>query len=188
MSFIDSAAFTWIILPLLIFLARVIDVGMGTVRTIFMVRGYKTIVPIIAFFEVSVWLLAVRQVITNLPNPATFIGYAAGFAMGNLVGMVIEEKLSLGHVLIRIITQHDATGLLESLKQQEYTVTTMGAQGKNGNVRLINVVIKRKNIKKVAKLVRDQEPDAFYTVEDVRMGHMHPHKKQYFSRFWRAGK
>ena len=110
--FSGSGLYTWIILPLLIFAARVIDVSMGTVRVIFISRGFKYLAPIVGFFEILTWLLAIGQIMKNLSNPLCYIAYAGGFAMGNYVGMCIADKLSLGVVLIRIVTRKDALPLV----------------------------------------------------------------------------
>jgi len=112
MMFSGSGLYTWIILPLLIFAARVIDVSMGTVRVIFISRGFKYLAPIVGFFEILTWLLAIGQIMKNLSNPLCYIAYAGGFAMGNYVGMCIADKLSLGVVLIRIVTRKDALPLV----------------------------------------------------------------------------
>ncbi|MCK5000444.1 MAG: hypothetical protein KAS23_12960, partial [Anaerohalosphaera sp.] len=91
----------WFVLPLLIFLARVVDVSMGTVRIVFVSRGFKFLAPVMGFFEVLIWILAISQIMQNLNNPACYVAYAGGFAMGNFVGMWIAEKLTLGVVLVR---------------------------------------------------------------------------------------
>jgi len=113
---LNSAFYAWLILPLLIFLARVADVSIGTIRLIFISRGLKYLAPLVGFFEILIWLLAIGQIMKNLSNPACYIAYAGGFAMGNFVGMWIAERLSLGVVLIRVVTKKDATELVECLK------------------------------------------------------------------------
>ncbi|MGF3554602.1 MAG: DUF5698 domain-containing protein, partial [Thermoplasmatota archaeon] len=97
----------WIILPILIFISRLIDVSLGALRIIFISRGLKYLAPIIAFIEINIWLLAISQIMLNLNNTACALAYAGGFALGNLLGIVIEERLSVGLVLLRIITKHD---------------------------------------------------------------------------------
>ena len=87
--------FAWVVLPLLIFFARICDVTLGTIRVIFISKGFKYIAPCIGFFEVIIWLLAIGQVMNNITNVASYIAYGAGFATGTFVGMAIEEKLSL---------------------------------------------------------------------------------------------
>jgi uncharacterized protein YebE (UPF0316 family) len=97
-----SPVFAWVILPLLIFAARICDVTLGTLRIIFVSRGKKLLAPLLGFFEVSIWLLAISQIMQNLNNPVCFLAYAGGFAMGNFVGILIEDKLAMGILVIRI--------------------------------------------------------------------------------------
>ena len=89
---------------MLIFAARIADVSIGTVRLIFISRGLKYLAPIVGFFEVFIWLMAIGQIMQNISNPVCFVAYAGGFAMGNFVGMCIAEKLSLGVVMVRVVT------------------------------------------------------------------------------------
>ena len=105
--------FNWVLLPLLIFSARIVDVSLGTMRFIFLYRGYRILAPLLGFLEVTVWLLAIRGVLVNMKNPACFVAYAAGFAMGSYVGILLEDKLSLGVVLFRVILSEDPRPLLE---------------------------------------------------------------------------
>src|SRR3989338_8300095 len=93
---LDSPVFQYVVIPLLIFLARVCDVSVGTVRLILLYRGRRVLAPLLGFFEVLIWLLAVRQIMFNLTNPVVFISFAAGFAAGNYVGIILEEKLAVG--------------------------------------------------------------------------------------------
>ncbi|MDD4614980.1 MAG: DUF5698 domain-containing protein, partial [Caldisericia bacterium] len=86
--------FAWVLLPLLIFFARVVDVSIATIRILFLSKGIKGWTTLMAFFEILIWLLAMTQIMQNLSNPACYIAYASGFAMGTLIGMIIEEKLA----------------------------------------------------------------------------------------------
>ena len=161
------SSYTWVILPALIFIARVLDVSLGTVRVIFVSKGLKYIAPFVGFFEVLIWLLAIGQIMANLKNPACYIAYAGGFATGNYVGIIIAEKLSLGIVLLRVVTQKDADELVQSLSSAEYGVTSIDGQGVHGNVKIIFTIIQRKEITKVIELVKRFNPKAFYTIEDI---------------------
>ena len=119
-NFMNSDIYSWVVLPILIFLIRICDVSLGTIRVIFISRGMKLIAPILGFFEVSIWLLAMRQLITNLSNPIYFLAYALGFTMGTYVGMYIENKLSIGTVIIRIITRNKPYRLIRALRKAKY--------------------------------------------------------------------
>jgi uncharacterized protein YebE (UPF0316 family) len=159
--------YTWLVIPFLIFVARVVDVSMGTVRVIFVSRGMKYLAPIVGFFEILVWLLAIGQIMKNLSNPVCYIAYAGGFAMGNFVGICIAEKLSLGVVLIRVVTKRDALPLVEHLKSENFGVTSVDGHGTSGEVKVVFTVVPRREVQNVAKLIKRFNPKAFYSIEDV---------------------
>ncbi|MFA7199221.1 MAG: DUF2179 domain-containing protein [Methanoculleus sp.] len=165
---IDPEVFSLVIIPAFIFLARICDVTIGTMRIIFVSRGMKMVAPILGFFEVFIWIIAVGQIFQNLTNPLNYFAYAAGFATGNYIGMIIEEKLAMGLAIIRIITQRDATNLINYLRAAGYGVTVLDAQGKGGPGKVIFSVVKRKNIKDVEGAIHEFNPKAFYSIEDVR--------------------
>ncbi|KQC12432.1 MAG: hypothetical protein APR63_11035 [Desulfuromonas sp. SDB] len=161
--------FSLIILPLLIFTARICDVSIGTFRIILVGRGHKILAPLLGFFEVLVWLIAIQQIMQNLTNTIYYFAYAAGFAAGNYVGMLIEEKIALGILVIRIITNQSAEKLIEKLRQQDYGATSIDATGKTGPVNVLYTVIRRADLKKIITLINDYHPNAFYSVEDVKL-------------------
>lgn len=164
---VDSGLFTWFILPLLIFVARVIDVSLGTMRLIFISKGLKHLAPIVGFFEILIWLLAIGQIMGNLSNVTCYIAYAGGFAMGNFVGISIAEKLSLGIGLVRVLTRKDASELVESFNAVGYRVTSVDGQGTNGPVKLIFTIVPRRDVHDVVHLIKKFNPQAFYSVEDI---------------------
>ncbi|GAB1403910.1 DUF2179 domain-containing protein [Lentimicrobium sp.] len=163
-----SPVFTWVVLPILIFLARISDQTIGTLRLIFLSKGQKFIAPFLGFFEVIIWLLTVGQIMQHLDNVLAYIAYGGGFATGNFIGMVIEEKLSIGTVIIRIVPRNNSSELVEYLREKNYGVTTVRAQGSRGEVDIIFTIIKRKSIDEVVKIINQFNPHAFYTIEDVR--------------------
>mgnify|MGYP005841179023 CR=1 FL=1 len=163
----DSGTAAWV-LPLFIFLARIIDVSMGTVRVIFIARGMRLLAPLLGFFEVLIWLLAIGQIMQNLTNVISYLAYAGGFSLGTFAGIMIEHRLSLGVVLFRIITQRDAAELIDWLKAEHYGVTVVPAQGAKGPVKIIFTVIKRRDIAAVARRIEQLNPNSFYSIEDVR--------------------
>jgi len=142
-SFINSDIFNWIILPFLIFLARICDVSLGTIRIAFVAKGLKYLASLIGFVEVIIWLLAIRVIMQNLNNPICYIAYGAGFSMGTFIGLEIEKKLALGSAIIRIVTQKDATELINALRSEGFGVTSINAEGAEGKVNVIYVIIKR---------------------------------------------
>src|SRR5690606_19379332 len=159
---------TWIVTPLLIFLARLLDVSLATIRHILIFRGMKKVVPVFAFIEVSIWLLAIAQVMQNVSNIACFLAFAAGFSAGTYVGMVIEERLALGFQLVRVIFPGDTADLRVSLKQEGYGVTTIDARGARGAVEILLIVSARRRLFKLLDLLAKLDPKPFFTVEDVR--------------------
>jgi len=165
--FLNSDFYIWVVLPFLIFLARVLDVSFGTIRVIFISKGFKYLSPLVGFFEILIWLLAIGQIMKNLSNPVCYIAYAGGFAMGNYVGIRIADRLSLGIVLIRVITEEDASQLLELLKSADYGVTSVDGHGTTGQVKVIFTVVPRKEVKQVGNLIKRFNPKAFYTIEEV---------------------
>ncbi len=167
LALIDAPMYTWGVLPLLIFLSRVIDVSMGTVRVIFVSRGMKYLAPLVGFLEVLVWLLAVGQVMRNLANPVCYIAYAGGFAMGNYIGIVIADRLSLGLVLVRVITRKDATSLIQFFRDADYGVTTVDAHGKTGQVKIVFTIVPRKELARAVAIIKQFNSQAFYSVEEI---------------------
>ncbi len=164
---LGSGFYVWLVLPFLIFVARVLDVGLGTVRVIFISRGFKYLAAFIGFFEVLIWLLAIGQIMKNLSNPVCYIAYGGGFATGTFVGICIADKISLGVVLIRIITKREASALLDSLKLADYGVTSVDGEGAQGPVKVIFTIVPRHKIGNVVKMIKEFNPQAFYSVEDV---------------------
>ncbi len=164
----ESWVFSYIVLPLLIFFARIVDVTIGTMRIILVSRGRRGVVPFLAFFEVLIWILAISHIFRNLDNPLCYLAFAAGFATGNYVGMWVEEKLALGTQLIRIITQKEADELVERLRRRGFGVTVVEATGATGPVHVIYSVTDRKRIPEVVEMVRRYNPNAFYSIEDIR--------------------
>ncbi len=160
--------FSWIILPLLIFISRLGDVTMATLRHIFISKGLKNIVPILGFFEVLIWLVAMRQVFSHLDNIACFIAWAAGFSAGTYLGMFIEERLAIGTQIIRIITAEDITPLTDVLKKRNQGITVVDGHGAVGPVKLIFTIVKRTNKKEIIHLIHLYAPNAFYSIEDVK--------------------
>jgi uncharacterized protein YebE (UPF0316 family) len=165
--FANSGVYTWIVIPSLIFVARVIDVSLGTVRVIFVSRGLKYLAPVVGFFEIIIWLLAIGQIMKNLSNPACYIAYAGGFAMGNFVGICIAEKLSLGLVMIRVVTKKDAAPLVEFLKAENYGVTSIDGHGTSGQVKVVFTIVPRREVRSVVELIKKFNPNAFYSIGEV---------------------
>ncbi len=165
---INSPVFTWAIVPLLICLARIIDVSLGTLRIILVSRGMKVVAPILGFFEILIWLLAIGQIMQNLTNIANYFAYAFGFAIGNYIGIILEEKLAMGKIVVQTVTHRDASELVAFLRNEDFSVTVVDAEGSSGPVHLLFTVIRRSQLPFVTIHIKRFNPQAFYTVEDVR--------------------
>jgi uncharacterized protein YebE (UPF0316 family) len=167
-AFLDSELFRWVILPSLIFVARILDVSIGTIRIVFVARGNRALSPLLGFFEVMIWLLAIGQIIRNLSNFLCYIAYSAGFAAGTFIGLLIEEKLAIGVLLVRIITRKEASELVSNLRAANYGVTVIPARGESGVVDVIYTVIHRRDLKAVLDTIKRFNPKAFYSIENVQ--------------------
>ncbi len=168
-AFFDSAVYTWVVLPIFIFTARIMDVSLDTVRIIFVNRNLKYFAMISGFFQVLIWLMVIRQIFQQLDNPICYVAYAAGFAAGNYVGLFIENKLSIGKVILRVITRKEADRLVDFLKSSGYGLTVLDAEGMTGPVKIIFTIVERSDIDTIVKSVKEFNPHAFYTLEDVRL-------------------
>lgn len=168
MNFPETVWFQWILLPLLIFSARILDVTIGTLRIVIIGKGIRKPAVVLAFFEVLIWLIVIHQIIINITNFLHYAAYAAGFATGTYIGMCIEERLSLGNVLVRVITAKEGSELAVFLRSHGYRVTDLDAESNEGHVRIIFLVEKRKNLDHITGVIKEFNPNAVYTVEDVR--------------------
>jgi uncharacterized protein YebE (UPF0316 family) len=152
----------------LIFLLRVSDMTLDTLRVLMVMRGKKGIAWVLGFFQSAIFILAISSVLTNLGNPLNVICYAAGFATGNVVGMWIEERLAIGHVSITIVSSRRGAAIADHLREKGFGVTEIPARGKDGMVSLLSCSVMRKNVDDVRKLANEVDPEAFITAEDVR--------------------
>lgn len=159
----------WVIIPLLIYIARIVDVTFGTLRIIFVAKGQRLAAPLLGFVETLVYLVAISQALQNLDTFLSYFAYAAGFATGNYVGISIENRLAMGVVLVRVITAKDAKPLFQSLALNGYGATWVDGQGASGHVTIIYSVIRRKDLTNVLAIIQSFDPNAFYSVEDARL-------------------
>ena len=184
--------FSWVVVPILIFLARVTDVSMGTMRVVFISKGFK-IAPLLGFFEILIWLVAIQQIMVNLTNPFCYIAYAAGFSTGTFIGMSIEERISIGKAIIRVIVRKNPERLMGALTAEGYGVTGIDAHGPSGKVKDILVIIDRQDVRDVVRTIKKHNPNAFYSIEDARYvsnGGIQKDRtnRRYMFGFYRKGK
>ncbi len=168
LAFADTFAFSYLVLPLIIFLSRIVDQTIGTIRIIFVSKSMKYLAPVMGFFEVLLWLIIMRQIFQNLDNYLYYLAYAAGFGMGNYVGIRIEEKVAMGLVQMRVIPQRDSSKLVEFLRNAGYRFTTIKGQGAEGPVEIVHSIIKRKSIGDFVSIIKEFNPKAFYTIEEIK--------------------
>jgi uncharacterized protein YebE (UPF0316 family) len=164
---ISEEVFAYVILPLLIFLARIIDVSINTIRIIYVLGGRRVTATLLGFVESFVWLMAIRQIFQHLDNWASYIAYPAGFAMGIFVGMMIEERIAYGKVIVRIITRKEIDQLKDYLSTQSHRFTILKALGPDGDESVIFAVLEREKLEELTTKLKEILPTAFYTVEKV---------------------
>jgi uncharacterized protein YebE (UPF0316 family) len=157
-----------VFVPVFIFFARILDVSIGTLRIMFVSKGFRGKATILGFFEVLIWIIIVAQIFQNLDNWMNYVAFAGGFAAGNYVGMLIEEKMKMGTQIFRIITNKESSILFEKLKESGFRVTVIDGEGTMGPVKVIFTVARRKRWKELAELISLYAPESFYSVEDVR--------------------
>ncbi len=156
--------FAWY-LPPLVFLARMTDVSLGTVRLIFVIAGWRWRAAALGFVEVTIWALAIGGLISSVTHPAMLACYAGGFAAGNLVGVEIERRLALGFRIVRIINRDLAVDLSSELRSAGYRVTRVEGSGRDGPVEIAFAVIKRRQLRDLLQRVEQRVPQAVFTVE-----------------------
>lgn len=165
---ISQETFQLVVLPFMIFIARILDVSINTIRIIFMLQGKKGLSTFLGFFETFVWILAISQIFQNLTSWVTYFAYAGGFASGIYVGMLIEEKLAIGRVVIRAITRKPADDLIKFLTENGYRYSYVDAFSDEGEVNVLFTVVKREQLKETIDAIKRFNPQAFYTVEGVK--------------------
>ena len=160
--------FSYIGIPLLIIIGRICDVSIGTVRVIFVAKGYRTLAAFLGFLEILIWVVVGRHVLVKSTSIIHFIAYAAGFGIGNYIGLVIEDKMSIGVVILRIILRKSSTELLNFMKKHEIGFTVVDGEGAQGTVKVVFSVLNRQDLSKVIQAINLYNPKAFYSIEDVR--------------------
>ncbi|HEY9077849.1 MAG TPA: DUF5698 domain-containing protein [Anaerolineaceae bacterium] len=153
---------------LLIFILRVGDMSLDTIRLLFVVRGKRVLAWILGFLQALIFVVAISQVLANLDNWINILAYAAGFATGNVIGMVIEDRLAIGHIHLSIVSSRRGAAVAEALRASGYAVTEIAARGRDGTVALLSCDVLRRDIDRVEKAVLQSDPEAFITAGDVR--------------------
>jgi uncharacterized protein YebE (UPF0316 family) len=165
---INSTVFSFVVLPILIFLARIADVSINTIRIIFVMNGDKLISTLLGFFESLIWLLAIGQIFQHLNNWVSYVAYPGGFAMGIYVGMLIEEKLALGKVVVRVISSENLSCILSYMVKNDIRYNVLSGESAKGNENILFTVVKRDQLPSLINEFNACLPQAMYTVESVK--------------------
>lgn len=158
-----------ILVALGIFLARLVNQTLDTIRFMMTIRGRKLVAWVMGFLETAIFVVTLSAVFSDLNNILYIVAYSAGFATGNTTGMLVEERLAIGYINLRIISSKRGSAIADRLRKKGYGVTEIPARGKEGSVSLLNVSVRRKQVKEVHDLVQKVDKSAFITSEE-----MHP--------------
>jgi uncharacterized protein YebE (UPF0316 family) len=160
------------LLALGIFLARIADVSMGTVRILVGFRGYRLLAAAIGFCEAAIWVVAASKVIQHLDAWYLVVAYAGGFAAGNYLGLTLERRLAVGRELARIISYRPDAALSQELTRRGWPVVELhGTRRNHEPVEVMYVVAARRRMPELLALVRQFDPEALYTITDVKSCH-----------------
>ncbi len=163
---------------LFIFVLRLCDVSLGTLRILMTVRGRKVYAAGIGFVEVTIFVVAISQVVSNIGNLWNVIGYAGGFSAGTVIGITLEQRLAMGFVIVRVISSKLGKEIGEAIRQAGYGVTELIGRGMRDSVVILEVVARRHELPRVRRIVDQVDSKAFITVEET----------QHVYRGWRLGK
>ena len=177
------------LLPVIIFFGRIIDVTLGTLRIIFVSKGEKYKAPIIGFFEVFIWIVVISQIFSRANDLLSYLSYAAGYATGNYVGIIIENRIAFGILVCRIYTNNEPSSLVNMLKKKGYGATVVEGMGTIMKAYIVEAVVERKALKEIDQYITNFDKNTFYTAEDgrIRQKGIFPQPTTFFSR-WRPGK
>ena len=157
----------WVI-GILVFFARIFDVSIGTLRTVFIVRGKPQFAFFLGFVEISMWLLVLSTVLDKVMQfPILALFYALGFSTGNVVGIMLERKLAFGVINLRVITPYHGQEMATEIREQGFPVTTVDGKGAKGDVTLLYIVCQRKQLPKILPIIKEIDPNAFYITEQA---------------------
>ncbi len=160
-------AYPWL-LPVMIFFGRICDVTLGTLRIIFVSKGEKYKAPIVGFFEVFIWVVIISQIFSQANSLVAYISYAAGYAAGNYVGILVENRIAFGYQLLRVYTKKEALELIKVLNSKDIGATFVKGEGAVSQVHIVEIVIGRKSLNEVIGIISDFDSKVFYLVEDIR--------------------
>jgi uncharacterized protein YebE (UPF0316 family) len=168
---------------LLIFVLRIFDVSLDTMRVIFAIRGKRGIAALLGFAQAMIWIFAVGNAVKHLDSILHIVGYAGGYATGTWVGITIEQAIAYGVAQIRVVSRHAGVEIAEALRARGYGVTEFPGFGRDGSVEIVQSVVQRGQVDGVLGIIESHDAEAFVTVEEpkvLRGGSM-------VARDWRIG-
>ncbi len=155
-------------LPLVIFFGRILDVSVGTLRIVFVSRGVRSLAPVVGFVEVFIWIVVIAQVFSRADGLLSYFSYALGYAAGTYIGLTVENKIGFGYVILRLFTRVRGSSLVLALNQHGFGATVIHGEGAMYKLDIVETVVRRVDLRAAEKFMRDHDPDAFLTIEDVR--------------------
>lgn len=150
--------------PLVIFVMRVMDVTLGTLRLVYVTRGARILASILGFVEILIWITAAGNTILHLTSPLHLVGYAGGFGVGTWVGMWVEQRLPVGTATVQAFCRGRDSGIADALRRMGLGVTEVEGEGLEGPVDIISTVVQRHLVPQVIETIEGEDADAFVTV------------------------
>jgi len=147
-----------------IFVLRMCDVALGTMRTIAVVDGRMRMAMVLGFVEVLVWVAALSEVIARIhDNFWLAFAFAGGFAAGNAVGIEAEKRLALGSCVVRLISHTRGEAVASGVRPHARMVTTFRSE--ESDLRLVYAICSRRHLPMLLSAAREVDPDVFHAVE-----------------------
>ena len=164
---------------LLIMCMRIADVTIGTFRTLLVVQAKKYLAALTGFFEVLIWIFAMRYIVQHMDNTLNLIAYATGFGLGNLLGITLEEKIAIGFVQVNIMSLHATDKIADKLRSAKFGVTILPAEGASGGLAVLVAIIRRRDLKNLINIVELIDKKAFITTQYAKpyRGFIHGSRK-----------
>ncbi len=158
------------LLALKVFLVRILDVSMGTIRMILVVKGKKLIGSIVGFIEISLWFTVVREAIsTNTSSLLIVFAYAGGFSIGTLIGGILSEKFIKGSLNVQVIT-NKSKKLAKFLRDNGYAVSVIDIKGIDDTRQkdMLIMEVDKKDFKHLRELIKKMDSKAFVVVNETK--------------------
>ncbi len=176
-----------LLLGVAVFLVRIVDVSLGTIRTISTVQGRRLVAFGLGLIEVSLWLSVMAAIVPRVAErPILGVFYALGFSTGNVMGILIEQRIALGHVTLRVLTRINPEKIAKEIRDMGFPVTVFEGRGRSGPVKELSLVCKRRQLRRLLDVVRTHSPEAFYVTEPVGIVRTPRRPTMQLATGWRA--